>query len=188
MKEKTGRNLEEWTAFLDQQGFRETPHREIAAFLREHAGLSPWWSQQVTVEYEKATGRRITGQTEKTGFQLGVSRTLNTPARILWDWLVSESGVTWFAGALSEDFFTQEGVLTSSGGIMSELKVFKKDSHLRLRWKFPEWRGFSTLQIRITPKGEDRTTLSIHQEKLSSQMVRTEMLAYWKQKIDNLPR
>ena len=186
MKGKTGRSLEEWTVLLDAEGFRERPHKEIAAYLSSKRGLSPWWSQEVTVQYEKNIGRRITGQTESTGFQLGVSRTLPVPAPQLWRWLISDAGVSWFAGSVPGGYFTLDGVRVSREGIQSELRVLKKDSHLRMRWKLPGWDDFSTLQIRVNPKGGNKATLSIHQEKLSGQKAREDMLIYWKRKIDEI--
>ena len=171
--EKTGRSLEDWTDLLDKAGFREKPHRDIASYLNKKQGLSAWWAQEVTVEYEKTIGRRVTGQTGKTGFQLGVSRTFNTSAGELWNWLTSEKGRTWYSGIASE-------------GIETEPRVLKDGSHLRLRWKMPGWTGYSTLQIRTVAKGSDKTTLTVHQEKLADQETREQMLRYWKEKMDQI--
>lgn len=173
--EKTGRSLEEWTDLLDRAGFREKPHRDIASYLNKNQDLSSWWAQEVTVQYEKDAGRRVTGQTEKTGFQLGVSRTLRTSAGDLWNWLTSEKGRIWFSG-------------TDSEGIETEPKVLKERSHLRLRWKLPGWTHFSTLQIRIAAKGTANTTLTVHQEKLADQETRERMLGYWKEKMDQIEK
>lgn len=175
IKEKTGRSLEEWTDLLDEEGFREKPHRDITLYLNTHHGLSPWWAQELSVQYEKTVGRRVTGQTEKTGFQLGVSRTLRTSAGNLWSWLTSEQGRIWFSGSDSE-------------GIETEPRVLKEGSHLRLRWKLPGWTDFSTLQIRIVSKGIEKTTLTVHQEKLADQETREHMLGYWKEKMDEIEK
>ena len=173
--EKTGQSLEEWTDLLDRAGFREKPHRDIAFFLNKNQGLSAWWAQEVTVEYEKVIGRRVTGQTGKTGFQLGVSRTLNTSAGELWNWLTSEKGRTWYSGIASE-------------GIETELRVLKERSHLRLRWKMPDWTSYSTLQIRTAVKGPNKAAITIHQEKLANQKTREQMLRYWKEKMDQIEK
>ncbi len=173
--EKTGRSLEEWMNLLDKAGFRERPHREIASYLHENQGLSSWWAQEVTVHYEKAVGRRVTGQTEKTGFQLGVSRTFKTSAGDLWSWLTSGKGKTWYSG-------------TDSEGIDTEPRVLKEGSHIRMRWKIPGWTGYSTLQIRTVAKGPDKTTITIHQEKLPDQETRERMIEYWREKMTCLEK
>lgn len=76
----TGRPLEEWFALLDAAGAGDLPHREIARLLRDDHGVPPWWSQNVTVEYERARGRRVVGQDHAGVFYAGVTKTIRRPA------------------------------------------------------------------------------------------------------------
>ena len=71
----TGKAPEEWNAILDAAGARELTHKEIAELLREKHNVSPWWSQHVTVEYERARGMREMYQTTP-GYQVSASKTL----------------------------------------------------------------------------------------------------------------
>jgi len=80
---KTGRTWAEWFRLLDAAGARRMPHREIARRLRDKHRLASWWSQTVTVEYERARGRRAILQTA-TGFVAGVSRTFEASAGALY--------------------------------------------------------------------------------------------------------
>lgn len=76
----TGKRLEEWFALLDAAGAPEMTHRDIARLLRDEHGVPPWWSQNVTVEYERARGRRVVGQDHAGVFYAGVSKTVRRPA------------------------------------------------------------------------------------------------------------
>ncbi len=71
----TGKTPEEWNSILDAAGARDLTHKEIATMLREEHGVSPWWSQHVTVDYERARGMRERYQTTR-GYQISVSKTL----------------------------------------------------------------------------------------------------------------
>jgi hypothetical protein len=73
----TGRGLPGWYAVLDERGARDLPHKDIARLLSDEFGLSGWWSQSVTVEYEKHIGRRVTGQRQDGRYEGTATKTLS---------------------------------------------------------------------------------------------------------------
>jgi len=75
VKKATGRELHEWYAILDGHEARDLPHRDIAQLLSSEYGVPGWWSQNVTVEYEKHIGRRETGQTQSGDYEATATRT-----------------------------------------------------------------------------------------------------------------
>ena len=79
-QEKTGRRYEDWFALLDAAGAAEMSHRDIARLLRDEHGVSGWWSQSVTVEYERARGRRAVNQNARGEFYASVSKSIRRPA------------------------------------------------------------------------------------------------------------
>jgi hypothetical protein len=90
MVKATGKDLGEWCAILDERGARDLPHKEIARLLHEDYGVPGWWSQMVTVEYERKTGRRETGQLANGEFRTTVSKTLTgTRDEVLDRWLAA---------------------------------------------------------------------------------------------------
>ncbi len=52
MKKQTGRDWAEWLKILDAQKAAEKPHGEIAQYVVS-LGTPNWWSQTVTVGYER---------------------------------------------------------------------------------------------------------------------------------------
>lgn len=105
----TGKELHEWFEILDGHEARDLPHKEIAKLLATEYGVPGWWSQNVTVEYEKHIGRRETGQTQSGDYEATVSRTLpGTKDEVLGRWtahLPTDQGATFdgieFAGVPS---------------------------------------------------------------------------------------
>jgi hypothetical protein len=72
----TGKTLGDWCMILDERGARDLPHKDIARLLQTDYGVPGWWSQSVTVEYEKRIGRRETGQRQSGEYEAAVTRTL----------------------------------------------------------------------------------------------------------------
>jgi hypothetical protein len=85
VKKATGKGWKEWFTLLDKAGAKEKPHKEIVQWVFEkHLGRKGaninvatsggWWSQMVTVEYERSRGLRKVNQNEQ-GFLVGVHKT-----------------------------------------------------------------------------------------------------------------
>jgi uncharacterized protein YndB with AHSA1/START domain len=181
LEKATGRIGSAWFTLLNEEGMAEVPHKEIAAHLADRHGVSKWWSQTITVEYEKHIGRRILGQTESGGLQIGVTKTLPADAATLWEYLDSRRGIA----ALTE---TEDPVpdgmvglnITGSSGLIARTTTYEPGSHIRMQWKLPEWPSHSILQVRLTPKGGAKTALTFHQEKLPNAASREAMKKRWK--------
>ena len=84
IRAKTGRTWAEWVRVLDAERSAEKPHREIAAFVSS-LGTPDWWSQTVTVGYERIKGLRDKGQRRGGGYEASKSRTFNVPIKKLFD-------------------------------------------------------------------------------------------------------
>ena len=83
----TGRELHEWFEMLDGHEAHDLPHKDIARLLSSEYGVPGWWSQNVTVEYEKHIGRRETGQTQSGDYEATVTRTFpGTMDEVLERW------------------------------------------------------------------------------------------------------
>src|SRR5690349_12709262 len=74
VEKQTGRNWAEWVTTLDATRAAEKPHREIAAYVSS-LGTPDWWSQMVTVGYERIRGLRDHGQRRGGAYEASKSRT-----------------------------------------------------------------------------------------------------------------
>ena len=78
VKKSTGKTWKEWISILNKAGAKKMEHKQVAKLLSEKYGLSGWWSQMVTVQYEqKVKGRKKHEKPE--GFQISKSVTLISP-------------------------------------------------------------------------------------------------------------
>ena len=75
VKAKTGKTWAAWFSTLDKAGAASLDHKSIARLLVKDYGLPGWWSQNVTVEYERARGLRTRHQTT-SGFSVSVTKTI----------------------------------------------------------------------------------------------------------------
>src|SRR5262245_40813410 len=82
---KTGRTWHEWVRTLDAAGASTMPHRDIAAMVQGKHGVGDWWSQAVTVGYERIKGLRAIGQRRNGTFEANKSRTFDVPVNTLFD-------------------------------------------------------------------------------------------------------
>ena len=102
VKARTGKGWASWFATLDRAGAAQLPHREIAQILARRHRVPGWWSQMVTVEYERARGLRTRHQTT-SGYSVAISRTLPTRLPQLYA-VTTQAGERrkWFPGGTFE--------------------------------------------------------------------------------------
>lgn len=76
VRAKTGRAWAGWVEILDARAAAALPHGEIAAIVRGEFGISGWWSQAVSVGYERIKGLREIGQRRDGGYEASKSKTV----------------------------------------------------------------------------------------------------------------
>src|SRR5439155_12291148 len=84
VKKATGRTWTEWVKTLDEVRAADKPHREIARYVSS-TGTPDWWSQMVTVGYERIRGLREKGQRRGGGYEASKSRTFDVPVKTLFN-------------------------------------------------------------------------------------------------------
>jgi hypothetical protein len=83
VKKATGKNLKEWFSILDKEGAKKLNHTEIARLVyKKYLPTNGWWSQMVTVEYERARGLRKINETSQ-GFVVAVHKTVPSTIKAL---------------------------------------------------------------------------------------------------------
>src|SRR5262250_2892054 len=84
VKEATGCNWERWVRTLDRAGAASKSHREIAKLVA-FFGTTSWWTQMVTVGYERIRGMRQKGQLRDGAYQATKSRTFDADVTQVYD-------------------------------------------------------------------------------------------------------
>ncbi len=81
----TGMGWAEWVDTLDAVSAHTWTHRDIAKHVAENFDVTPWWSQQVTVGYERIKGLREVHQRRTTGtYEANKSKTFAVDVEALY--------------------------------------------------------------------------------------------------------
>jgi hypothetical protein len=75
IRKGTGKSWDEWFRILDEWDATSRDHTTIARHVNSELGVDGWWSQSVTVGYERARGMRAPNQRPE-GFEVSVSKTV----------------------------------------------------------------------------------------------------------------
>lgn len=161
---RTGRSWPAWVQVLDGIGSREKPHREIAAWLKDHEGLEAWWSQTVTVGYERIRGLREIGQRSDGTYEATKSETLASPISKVYEAFSTKRGR---AGWLDETD--------------TKVRIARRDRVVRLTWK-----DDTSVEVTLTSKGEGKTRVSIQHGKLPDRAAVDARKAFWGERLNAL--
>jgi hypothetical protein len=163
MQKATGRSYADWFRILDDWGARERTHTEIASWLSGEQGVAGWWSQSVTVGYERARGRRAIHQMSG-GYSVGANRTVACSADRL------------LAAAIAEG---------QRAGWLQENPTKRRNYQglgIRFEWADPP----SRVAIFVAEKAPDKATISIQHEKLPDATAGERLKAFWRDQLNQL--
>jgi uncharacterized protein YndB with AHSA1/START domain len=187
VEKATGRGWDQWIAFIDQHGGDALDHKGIVALVGGEGRVeSSWWQQQVTVGYEHAKNRRVTGQTADQGFQIGVQRVIPMARETLWKFLTGAAGRKLWLGTVRRLALESGATYETEEGASGEVRTVRPGERLRLTYKLGSSKRTTTLQITLScvRNDADRTTLRFHHEKLANAKERERMKAHWKNVAD----
>lgn len=164
VKAATGKNWAEWFTILDDAGSVHREHKEIARWLADVEKVPPWWSQMVTVEYERARGLRKIHETA-TGFEVSVHRTLDVPLHDVYTaWADEKKRQRW----LNLDL---------------QLKSTRLDKILHFKLA-----DGTKLNVAIDPSPSGKTRLGIAHTKLMKASDVEQRRSFWKAAVKRLER
>ena len=164
LKAKTGCTWERWVAALDYYGADKMAHRDIAALVNKKFKIEGWWSQAVTVGYERIKGLRARGQRRDGSYEANKSRTYNVPVATLFGaWSNARVRGRWLDGEIGK-------VRTSTA-----------DKSMRL-----DGQDRSIVAVGFWPKGPSKSAVSVQHTKLRDQETATKLKKYWSERLDAL--
>lgn len=163
IRAKTGKTWAQWVRALDAIDAATLPHREIAKHVHSHDDISGWWSQSVTVGYERIRGLRDIGQRRGGSYEMSKSKTLPVRAPVAFDAFATTRGrAKWLPGV--------------------KLTVRKATAPKSVRITWPDK---TSVEVWITAKGE-KCSVAVQHTKLTSKADATARKAYWAERLDAL--
>jgi hypothetical protein len=164
IKAKTGCTWERWVHALDRKGADKMAHRDIAALVNEKYKIDGWWSQAVTVGYERIKGLRARGQRRDGTYEAGKSRTFNVPIAALYHaWADASVRRRWLNG---KSFKVRTATAPKS---------------IRLGWN-----DGSIIAVGFIAKGNSKSSVALAHTKLPDRETANRLKEYWSGRLDAL--
>lgn len=160
----TGRDWPGWTRVLDRAGAAGMSHAAIARLLGEEHGLGGWWSQTVTVGYERLRGLRDVGQRRGGSYEVSRSRTFPVPL-----------------AALYRAFAEEEQRRAWLSGVEPEIRTLNAEKNVRTVW--PDG---TRVELRFVAGGPEKSTLTVQHRRLPDAEAREERRRWWGERLDAL--
>jgi hypothetical protein len=164
IKAKTGCTWESWVRALDYHGAGEMSHRDIATLVNKKYKIDGWWSQSVTVGYERIKGLRARGQRRDGTYEASKSRTFDVPVDTLFEaWADAKVRRRWLDG---------ESV---------KVRTATAPKSMRLGWS-----DGSIIAIGFQAKGKSKSSVAVQHTKLPDRETADRLKKYWSDRLSAL--
>jgi len=157
IKKGTGCDWKRWVAALDYAKAYEWPHREIAEYVQKKFKVRDWWTQTVTVGYERIKGLREIGQRRGGGYEATKSKTFAVPvARLFKAFKDTRTRRRWLDGV--------------------DLTIRSATAAKRMRIG---WADQSVVEVNFVAKGAAKSQVAIQHGKLPDKNAAARMKEFW---------
>jgi hypothetical protein len=164
IKEKTGCTWERWVKALDRVKAYTWPHREIAHYVYEKYKIPGWWSQTVTVGYERIKGLRAIGQRRDGSFEANKSKTFPVPlARLYRAFHDARSRARWLPG------------------VHLVVRTATAERSMRITWP-----DKTSVVVGFDRKGPTKSLVAIQHVKLPDKAAANRVKQYWTERLGAL--
>jgi hypothetical protein len=164
IEKKTGKAWPAWVEVLDRARAHEWTHTDIARHVSEVHGVLPWWTQAVTVGYERIKGLRAIGQRRAGTWEASKSRTIAAPVEDVFR-------------AFSEPRRRAKWL----PGIKLTIRGARQGKDARITW--PDG---SSVHVYFVAKGHNKSTVTVQHTKLADRAAVDRMKVYWGERFDAL--
>jgi uncharacterized protein YndB with AHSA1/START domain len=161
VKAKTGCAWDRWVWALDRVNAHAWSHREIARYVHETYKVPDWWTQTVTVGYERIKGLRAIGQRRDGGFEANKSKSFAMPLTRLY--------------RAFSDKRTRDRWLP---GVDLTIRTATRGKSMRVTW--PDG---SSVELYFTGKGRGKSQVQVQHCRLPDKAAATRMKEYWAERL-----
>jgi hypothetical protein len=163
VRKATGRDWAGWVRALDAAKAAEKTHPQIATVVSS-LGAGPWWSQMVTVGYERIRGLRERGQSRAGSWSINKSRTFPVPVEELYKaFATARVRARWLPAKMK----VRTSIVPRS---------------MRVTWLEND----TSVLLAFTPKGPSKSSVALSHEKLPDKAAAEAMKAWWGEQLDAL--
>jgi hypothetical protein len=163
--EATGKGWDEWFGILDRWGATDHAHIEIARYLADEQGAPMWWTQSITVEYERARGMRVKYQRPDGVFAVSSSKTIAVPVDEAYAAVVDDA---------------RRSAWLTDGKMMFRTGTDERSAHF-------DWDGGPTrVHVWFVDKGGSKTTVAVEHERLDGADEAELAKVAWKARLASL--
>lgn len=163
VREKTGRDWKGWVRVLDAADAAALSHKEIAKLLREQHGVPSWWSQMVTVGYERIRGLRAKGQRRGGKFDVNKSKTFPVPVATLYKAFGARARRKWL------------------GDVDVTVRVAHVDRSMRITWT-----DGTPLDVNFLSKGASKSSMHLQHREQPTKAAADRVRAFWTERLGAL--
>ena len=163
VKRATGRDWAEWCRVLDKAGANTMKHTAIAQMVHDKFDGGDWWSQMVTVGYERLRGLRVAGE-RPDGFEISRSKTIDAP--------IDRVYAAWHSPAKRKRWLADPDI---------EISTTTPSKSLRFKWID----GTSRAEASFAAKGE-KTAVTVSHRKIKGEKAAQKMKKYWAAQLESL--
>jgi hypothetical protein len=164
VKAKTGCDWERWVKALDYKQAHTWSHGEIAAFVHKTYKIPDWWSQMVTVGYERIKGLRVIGQRRDGGFEASKSKVVAAPvSRLYRAWRDARLRARWLPD------------------VQPVIRTATRNRSMRVTW--PDG---TRVDVGFLAKGRAKSQVAIQHGRLPDRAAVTRTKEYWAERLTTL--
>lgn len=164
VKAKTGCNWERWVKALDYKQAHTWSHGEIAQYVHKTYKIPGWWSQMVTVGYERIKGLRVIGQRRDGGFNATKSKVVAAPvSRLYRAWRDARLRARWLPD------------------VSPVIRTATRNRSMRVAW--PDG---TRVDVGFLAKGRAKSQVAIQHGRLPDRAAVTRTKAYWAERLTSL--
>jgi hypothetical protein len=164
VKAKTGCDWERWVTALDYHQAHTWSHREIAEYVHETYKVPDWWTQMVTVGYERIRGLRAIGQRRDGGYEASRSKTVPVPVtRLYRAFRDARIRAKWLPG------------------VALTVRKARPNKSVRITWD-----DGTSVEVWLIPKGNKKASATVAHRRLTTKADADRRKAYWGERLEAL--
>ena len=179
-REKTGHGMDHWFGVLDRFGGTAKGHTALARHLYDEHGVPGWYSQGITVAYERARGARAVNQRCDGEYEVSVSKVVSATTAGVIDALTDARQRKRWAKDVDGELVTAMAAGVAGPG--AKKVVVRPDGQGRFRYKW----GDTTVQLYLLPKPGNKVSVVATNSKQADAAMVEARRTLWRQALDAL--